>query len=244
MARGRKKKKMYFDVEVEEAIIEYNTITDNFRKERLFNDIIHPALKKLSENLIHKYKFYYYDTTYRDLKHATIAFVLSKLHMYTEGKGKAFSYFSIVARNYLIVQNRAMFKSISEKEDLAVIDDERNLNVEINEEERASELKDFIDLWVEWMDSTLEDHFTESEMDIADSIIELFKIRENIEIFNKKYLYILIRERTGKSNTQNITSVVNKVKNIFYKMYKIYLNTGKVDFDEYLLVKEEDDDGL
>ncbi len=37
-------------------------------------------------------------------------FMIEKIHMYKSGKGKAFSYFTIVARNYLILNNNANYK--------------------------------------------------------------------------------------------------------------------------------------
>ena len=49
---------------------------------------------------------------------------------------------------------------------------------------------------------------------VADSVLELFRRRQNIENFNKKALYIMIREMTG-SNTQHITRVVNQMKKYF-----------------------------
>ena len=58
-------------------------------------------------------------------------------------------------------------------------------------------------------------------MQVADSVIYLFKTRENIENYNKKALYILIRERTGVK-TQYITNVITKVKNIYLKLYDAY----------------------
>ena len=52
-------------------------------------------------------------------------------------------------------------------------------------------------------------------------------MRENIENFNKKALYILIRERTGLK-TQNITKVVNIMKRDFAKMYSVFNQTGNI----------------
>ena len=58
-----------------------------------------------------------------------------------------------------------------------------------------------------------------------DTLLELFRIRDNIENFNKKALYILIRERTGLK-TQNITKVVNRLKKDFGSMFLEYHRTG------------------
>ena len=65
------------------------------------------------------------------------------------------------------------------------------------------------------------------DLNVADSVIYLFKNRHNIENFNKKALYILIRERTG-SNTQHITRVINQMKKQYLKMQKMFQSSGSV----------------
>ena len=65
------------------------------------------------------------------------------------------------------------------------------------------------------------------DLNVADSVIYLFKHRHNIENFNKKALYILIRERTG-SNTQHITRVINQMKKQYFKMQKMFQTSGSV----------------
>jgi hypothetical protein len=87
-------------------------------------------------------------------------------------------------------------------------------------------LKEFMDLFVDYYDRNLANIFTnKKDLIVADSVLELFRIRENIEDFNKKALYILVRERTGLK-TQNITRVVNKMRDDFGAMFLTYQRTG------------------
>ena len=51
--------------------------------------------------------------------------------------------------------------------------------------------------------------------------MELFKRRENIEKYNKKALYVLIREMTNEK-TQDISKVVNIIKKDFKEKFKVY----------------------
>ena len=60
---------------------------------------------KLSENVLNTWGFTYFDDDKEDIKHEVVSFLLEKIHKFEEGKGKAFSYFTIVARNYLILNN-------------------------------------------------------------------------------------------------------------------------------------------
>ena len=67
----------------------------------------------------------------------------------------------------------------------------------------------------------------ESEIKVADAVLTIFKNRENLEIFNKKAIYIFIREIT-KEETPIITKVVKKMRTVFNKCYAEYLETGYI----------------
>jgi len=62
---------------------------------------------------------------------------------------------------------------------------------------------------------------------VCDAINTLFKRRENLEIFNKKALYIYIREMT-EVDTPVITKVTKKLKVLYKKLYSEYIDTGYV----------------
>ena len=66
------------------------------------------------------------------------------------------------------------------------------------------------------------------DLDVANAVVELIDMRENIDNFNKKALYLLIREMTG-SNTQHITRVINVMKKHHDKLQRAYLSTGSVE---------------
>jgi hypothetical protein len=124
--RGRpRKNKMYFTPITEAAIIAYNKDPESPLRNKVFNEHIHRALDKLSENIIHTFKFYYFDYGARELKQEVVAFMLEKLPKFVEGRGKAFSYFSIVAKNYLIQNNNKNYKALKEKAPVVVIDSKR-----------------------------------------------------------------------------------------------------------------------
>ena len=78
------------------------------------------------------------------------------------------------------------------------------------------------------MDHILLTTFKKSEeVIVADAILTIFKKREHLEIFNKKAIYIYIREITGMETTV-ITKVVKVMKNIFNNCYSHYLETGYI----------------
>ena len=225
--RGRKPtKKMYFSYINEQAIIAYNKETDQLKRDKIYREYINYPFNKLVENIIHTFKFYYFDVPYNDVKSEVVAFLNEKIHKYTEGKGKAFSYFSIIAKNYLIIANNANYAKMKQKADLSVIDEVRDLGGEASYSDYQETLRDFTNQFVEYYDKNLNKLFSNKrDIIVADSLLELFRIRQNIENFNKKALYILIRERTGLK-TQNITKVVNRFKKDFTAMFLLYQRTG------------------
>lgn len=220
--RSPKKPNVYFTQETENAIVMYNTMEDEFQKNILYTKKIHPAFYKLAEIMIHRFKFYNFDVGHEDVKHEVVSFLHEKIHKYKAENGKAFSYFSIVAKNYLIAENNKNYYHFKRSQDVGAIDLERNVVNEKVRYDMIEEKKDFIDIFVNVMEQNLALFFTKQrDVQVADSILYLFKTRDNIENYNKKAIYILVRERTGV-NSQYITSVINKIKLIYQKLYIQY----------------------
>lgn len=226
--RGRKATNQYFTITTERAIVAYNKETDYGLRNKIYREHIDYAFNKLVENIYHTFKFSYFDVPYEDIKCEVVAFLNEKIDKYTEGKGKAFSYFSRIVKNYLIIQNNANYAKLKRRVETTVIDDDRNLTLEMSISSYQEALRDFTDLWIQWYDSNLYNIFTNKrDIIIADTILEIFRIRDTIENFNKKAIYILIRERTGLK-TQNITRVLNVMHDDFDKMFTNYQKTGLI----------------
>ena len=227
--RGRKpSKKQYFTYITDQAIHAYNQEPSWAKRNKVFSEFINYPFNKLVENIYHTFRFSYFDVPYEDVKAEVVAFLTEKIGKFKAGKGKAFSYFSIVAKNYLIIQNNSNYAKRKQRAELNVVDDSRNLSGEIALSEHQEALRDFTNQWCDWYDDNLNRVFTNKrDIIVADTIIELFRMRDNIENFNKKALYILIRERTGLK-TQNITKVINVMKRDYAKMWTIYSKSGHI----------------
>ena len=63
--KRRKKSKVYFGTPVQEAIIRYNDSDDPLVKNKIYSEEIAAAFDKLAENLIHTFKFYYFDYSFK-----------------------------------------------------------------------------------------------------------------------------------------------------------------------------------
>jgi len=66
------------------------------------------------------------------------------------------------------------------------------------------------------------------DIDVANAVVYLLNTAVDIENFNKKYLYVLIREMTN-SKTQHITRIINVMKKYNERLMTEYTTTGFVD---------------
>ena len=220
----KKKRKVYFGQEVQDAIIEYNSAERSNEKNIIYGTRIHKAFDKLAENIINTFKFTYFDDPFVDVKHEVVAFMVMNMHKYDHTKGsKAFSYFSVVAKNYLILHNNNNYKKLKTHDGMDVLDRHRG-NDTSNESDMVTLTKEIIKYFDDNMNTIFK---KDRDLKIGYAIIDLMKQRDDIENFNKKAIYILIREMTDVE-TAHITSVVNVLKKHYKKLLNIYHKQGSI----------------
>ena len=228
----KKKGVQYFTQDAEDAIVLYNNTTDFELKSRIYQDRIHYAFFKLTENIIHTFKFYYTEVdNIEDLQHEVITFLLSKIHLFNPAKGaKAFSYFGTIAKRYLILSNQKNYKKRIDTIGLDTIEEDEEHSYSIDDSSHDERLSMFIDIYTEYVTKHIYTLFPkEYDARIADAILELFRKRENLDIFNKKALYIYIREIIDVK-TPKITKIANQLYDIFKENYVFYLEHGYTNF--------------
>ena len=225
----RKKSKMYFGKPCQDAVIRYNASSNPAIKNRIYNEHIAYPFEKLAENLIHTFKFYYFDYPSEEVKHEVVSFMVMQMPKYNPEKGRAFSYFSIVGKNYLILHNNKNYKNYKIHDKMEVLDYASNIKTKQDMGEVADFNQEYVTQMLEYCEENLPNIFRrQKDILVADAVLEMFRRRENIENFNKKALYILIREMTG-SKTQHITRIVNVMKKYNMSLMKEFQNTGQLD---------------
>ncbi len=229
--RAKKKKNIYFSQETEDAIIEYNNSDDMNIRNRIYEDKIKYAFEKLAENILNTFKFSYFECSHEEVQMEVVSNLVSNMHKFKEGKGKAFSYFSIIAKNFLILYNNGNYKKFKRHtsvDDEEVIYEHKELTYFPTETARKKELNEFMKLMVEYWDVQLESLFKRKpEREIAAAVVEVFRRSDSIENFNKKAIYLYIREMTN-CKTQQITKVIGKMKKTQKDIYTEYRKTGMI----------------
>ena len=224
--RKVKTKNNYFTEDTENGILEYRSCRDQAERNRIYNEKIHFGFYKLAENIIHTFKFYYTEVDkIEDLKFEVVSFLLQKLDLYDQSKGKAYSYFGTIAKRYLIIYNQKNYKKLVNKVDIPnnEDDDESFKQAIIQKDNSEPDRYEILELVITKLESRIDSMFDKpEELDVAYAILNIFKKRENIEIFNKKAVFIYIKEMTN-ANSNTITKVIKRIKVLYISILNKYI---------------------
>jgi hypothetical protein len=227
MAR-KKSKANYFTSETEEYIKKYNVSTDSEYRAKIFTEHIYLPFYKLAENIIHTFKFYYTDVEkIEDLKHEIVAVLLEeKIMKFDPDNGaKAYSYFGTIVKRWLINYNNKNYKRLKQIGSFSDIEDSFEVSLDLDSPSAIS-LSNFLDEWVEEMYEDLDNLFIKnSDKQIADAVLTIFRTRHDLDLFKKKALYIYIREMTD-CETPHLTKVISILKEEWMRKYLFYYDQG------------------
>jgi hypothetical protein len=227
------KNKNYFTQETEDAIILYNNTSNPVLRSKIYEEKIHFPFFKLTQNIIHTFKFYHTEVeNLEHLQHEIIVFLLSKIHLFNPENGaKAYSYFGTIVKRWCILYNEKAYKSKVNKTSVDELSKDDNYSYTLESSSPDDKLSYFIDQYVDYVTENIYLIFPkETDAKIADAVLELFRKRDQIDIFNKKALYIYIHEMIPSAKTPKITKIANSLYDIFKKNYVFYLDQGYIDF--------------
>lgn len=222
-----KTQKNYFTQETEDAIIEFNASADLNYRNYLYNTKIKFAFEKIAENIFNTFKFSYCDSTPLNIQQEVVSHLISNCHKFKSGKGKAFSYFSIVAKNYLIAHNNTNYKSANKHVNISDTVSEDSISLQVEDGYYSDvQNKELLNLIINYWEDHVTKVFTKPvDLNIAYAVIELIRNCDRIENFNKKTLYLLIRE-ISDCKTHQITKILSKMKTHQKIIMRHYYDNG------------------
>lgn len=227
MARQRSKAN-YFTKETEEYIVKYNNSDDIEYRNRIFTDHIYFPFYKLAENIIHTFKFYYTDVDQiEDLKHEIVSVLLEeKIMKFDPTNGaKAYSYFGTIVKRWLINYNNKNYKKLKQIGSFSDIEESFEDNIDLDSPSSKT-LAKFLDEWVEDVYEQLDELFPkDSDKQIADAVLTIFRTRHDLDLFKKKALYIYIREMTD-CETPHLTKVISTLRQCWSDKYLFHYENG------------------
>ncbi len=216
--------KLYFNEETHRSIVEFQNEQDRKLRDRLYVEKIMPAFEKLVENLINIYKFTSMHDTYEDLKVDCVNFLFETIHKFDETRGtNAFSYFNVVAKNWLIIKTKQKAQKIKKLVSLddpdglssyetCLIEEYNYLPFKDADAELANR-KEIITMLYEIRAKAK----SENELSCINSIITIFENLDDIDLLNKSAILLYMRELSGLSPKQ-MTTTMQSIKSYYKKM--------------------------
>ena len=224
-----KKKNLYFTKDHENAIVQYSRTDDIKVRTELYINWIEPAFSEMVNKIIYTYRFTNLPNidVLRDECKIWLTTILDK---YDPNKGsKAFSYFSVITKNWFIHKVRKTNQSNKREVQLDSISktsDISNITVQNEYYKKREEMEFWRSLWEEinlWEKNI---NMKPNEQKVYEAIKILLNSPDTIEIYNKKAIYLYIREITGL-NTKQVVNNLNKMR-VRYRVFKKKWNRGEI----------------
>ena len=204
---------MYFTQEHEDAIVKYCSTDDIREKTELYVKWIQPAFNEMVDKIVFTYKFTNLPNI-DELRDDCKVWLTTILEKYDPNRGsKAFSYFSVITKNWFIHKVKKNTKRA-----------QREVDYEDAQAEIAEKMVEHDNVWLKEQERReYWDHFyaevegwarlpmSENEKIVYDAVRTLFNSVDQLDILNKKAVYLYLREITGL-NTKQIVSQLNKMR--------------------------------
>ena len=215
----------YWGPEQEEAIVEFNLSEDTKLKHKIYNNIIFPAFSKLVENIYYTYNFNTILFDYDQTKHEAMAHLYEKLSKFDPNSGaKSFSYFGTIVKNWMIQQSNAAKRQ-------TVIDNENSDSIIFDKSiehyydvEKGEEDYNFIKELTKNFDSLMvSDSLNKEDSAVLEIINDILKNYNKFTIYNKKQLYVYVKEATDLPS-RKITKSIKKIKIAYATIKDDFIN--------------------
>jgi len=220
-------KNNYFTKKTDKSIRKFLRTDATEDKNIIYETELKESFTTLVNNLISVYKINHSDN-FKTLRDDCVRHLYEKIDTYDNKKCKrAFSYFNVIARNFLFMKHNQCKKdetyyfSIDEQD---VVDTFSIKAKELYESNKNS----FINSeFFEYLISNINDLkplLKEVDQQVADAIVLLLKTPDEIEIYNKKAIYLYLKNITGLQSKQVIVSL-NKIKSHYKNIKNTWINS-------------------
>ena len=226
--RSKRKKNLYFTEVHEKAVLEYASSTDLRRKTVLYEELLQPAFGEMVDKIVYTYKFITLPNI-DDLRAECKTWLTTILDKYDPNRGrKAFSYFSVITKNWFIHKVKKKSKRAQREINYEnVFNETENINFVVhNPYHNTREKEEFWSILLSELDGWKQLELKTNERKVLLAIEDLISHIDDIEIFNKKAIYLYLREISGL-NTKQIVSGLSNIRKR-YAEFKSKWNDGEI----------------
>ena len=214
----------YWGEDQEDAIVEFNTNDDIEDKHKVFVAIIEPAFRKLVENIYYTYNSNKILWDREQIEHEVMTHLYEKLSKFDVTKNKkSFSYFGTITKNWMIQRcNTDKNKRFIDADNQEMI--MHNISINAYEENKLNRRNDeFIGEIIEDFDDwDAKDNYTRDDFAVLEIVNDILKNYERFNIYNKKQLYVYIREATDLPS-RKITKSLKKIKLDYFSVREDFI---------------------
>jgi len=225
--KGRRRRE-YFGPDVEEAIACYVKSKSKSKRDRIFIEQIKEPFEELIQNIILTYEFQNLESDWTLLQQEILSHLYYNIDKFNPEKGRAFSYFGTVTKNYLI--QRSIRQSFERTTSVPLDNPHRSWNSETEIQSifvddsflRNQEIDEFIGILIDELGKEYDRIEKRNELKkTLESIIYFLENRDKQDIYNKKNLYVLLKGRTQLS-TRQLTKCLKSIRKIYEEVAKNY----------------------
>lgn len=221
----KRKRRQYFTSKTQENIILYQNSTSKIEKDKLYVEHIMPAFNELVQSLISVYKFRAVNEDINHLKNDCSNFLFETIHKWNPDNGtKAFSYFNVVAKNWLTINSRRLAKnanrsiSLSDSDIMHLPDKvclmESNIEPSPEELDKKNNLPVIIDDMLIYIENLLKD---EKDIKCIKAVQQIFRNIEDLDYLNKRAVFVYLREISGL-NSAELSSSLSSIRKHYKKI--------------------------
>lgn len=212
--------KYWGDIE-EKGIVIFNTTDDIEQKHQVYVTVIQPAFKKLVENVYYTYNFNKILHDFEQVEHELVTHLYEKIDRFDHTKGKkSYSFFGTISKNWLIQKSnskkRILFIDNNDKEDIM---HSISLHSDV-EKKRNDSIREFINSLPSFFkDKSFCKSLNKEDKLVLGVILDILENYDMFDIYNKKQLYLYIREATDLPS-RKITKTISKLKSKYSEAKK------------------------
>lgn len=229
LPKKRKRKpnatRLYFHSGTQDAIVRFQQTDCYKQREVIYVKEIFPAFEKLVENLINIHKFTSLFDSFDDLKNDCINFLFETIPKFDQTRGtNAFSYFNVVAKNWLIIKTKKKAQNIKKSVSLDDPDALTQAEQSLIEDRCVVQSQDLVEnnitanSIVNVLYEIRTQVKTENELICVNSIITIFENIDELDFINKTAVLLYMRELSGLSSKQLTTTLLALKK--YYRRLK------------------------
>lgn len=222
----KEKKKLYFDKNAHIAIVEFQEAKEREEKSKIYVEKIKPSFDKLAENLIYIHGFSNNKEHFHILKSDCVTFLYEILEKFDPSRGsKAFSYFNVCAKNFLIIQNKKATKrkirNISiDDESLSLTEKAKIESYQVIPSQEHVMIKEEDKVVLREMLHEIKKRINNpGEIACLDAIITLFNKIEDLDFLNKRAVFVYLRELSGL-NAKQLSVAMSNVRKHYRDLKK------------------------